>query len=71
MKTNASTDNTKRAKVEIGGAMRCCLASLPADTDGYVVEGVEGQEVRCLHCTSGSGGMKFKDGRWIAAWRND
>ena len=63
----------ERAIVEVGGMMRCGMASVPTveETPGHWVAlaGTEGQHIPCQHCKAPDSGVKFINGRWIAAWR--
>ena len=62
-------DERKYAKFELGGLMRCCAESIPADEDSRVLAGEEGQHIPCKYgCKEPDGGVTFKDGVWKSAY---
>ncbi len=56
----------KDTTVAIGGVYRCCFRAFDHMKNEDDVE--EGQHLTCKYC---NGGLKLRNGAWIAAWKYD
>ena len=56
-------------RVNPGGLLRCCIATLSEHVAGLEEEPKEGDTLQCRYCSNVGGGMIVRHGLW--EWKRD